>query len=254
MTEKQKQYFKLIIPVFTKINNNENISREEIKENFSAYLPYCNAEEHLFFDSAANSADLNETINIIKKSGVYNTYESMLETVKKLNADRDSETENFFDTEIEQLKVLYAAEDAAREHKESADETVNLHKKQIYELKGYIIQNGQTIRQHAGTIKELENANEILKTQVSQLTEAVQLLIEHAEGAKNQTEELADSDELLKKQSQDIEDALEKQEKTNIAQSKTNKFLFVITVIIFCITVFAVLSNPNIYSFIRNFF
>ena len=50
-----------------------------------------------------------------------------------------------------------------------------------------------------------------------------------------------------------MENVLEKQEKINKSQGKKNKILFTITIILFCITVLTILSNSNIYNFIKKF-
>ena len=130
---------------------------------------------------------------------------------------------------------------------------LDIHRQQIYELKGYTIQNEKAINQHADELKKLEAINETLETQVLQLSEAVQLIIEHLEESKNQTGELANSKDFLVNQIKDMENVLEKQEKINKSQGKKNKILFTITIILFCITVLTILSNSNIYNFIKKF-
>ncbi len=137
---------------------------------------------------------------------------------------------------------------------ESTDENINTHKQQIYELKGHTSQNEKAIELHTDELKELEDANRALKTQVSQLSEVVQLIIGHLEESRNQTGELSDNNELLKKQISDAEAILEEQEKTNKSQGKKNKILFTITIISFCITLLTALSNPIIYNFIKKLF
>ena len=137
---------------------------------------------------------------------------------------------------------------------ESTDENINTHKQQIYELKGHTSQNEKAIELHTDELKELEDANRALKTQVSQLSEVVQLIIGHLEESRNQTGELSDNNELLKKQISDAEAILEEQEKTNKSQGKKNKILFTITIISFCIASLTALSNPIIYNFIKKLF
>ena len=107
---------------------------------------------------------------------------------------------------------------------ESRDENINTHKQQIYELKGHTSQNEKAIELHTDELKELEDANRALKTQVSQLSEVVQLIIGHLEESRNQTGELSVNNELLKKQISDAEAILEEQEKTNKEEIKEVKY------------------------------
>ncbi len=256
MTEKQKLYFKVTNPIFNKIYINEDISLEEIKETFSEYLPHSNKSERLFFESVVNFSDLDQALEIIKKSDAYESYKSLMKTSEKLNTDisikpflkenvipknqiidksvleslalasknaskanqrlamSKANKENLINLivgpSVGEARIINALEDvegAVLDHKESTDETIDLHKQQIYELKGHTSQNEITIELHTKELKELETANRALKTQVSQLSEVVQLIIEHLEEARNQTGELADSNELLKKQIRDAEDA-----------------------------------------------
>jgi chromosome segregation ATPase len=300
MTEKQKLYFKVTMPIFSKIYNNEEVSLEEIKEAFSEYLPHSNKSERLFFESVVNTSDIDEAVNSIKNSDAYGAYKSMLETSEKIRADivipeirntildeikpflkknvvskddfilkdlitalekksvinqsnKNLKIEPFLGSEIRQLEALYAVKDAVYDHKESTDETIDLHKEQIHELKGHTSQNEKTIELHTKELNELNTANKALKTQVSQLNEVVQLIIEHLEESRNQTGELADTNAKIHIQIEQTEEELRKQKETNAAQSKKNKILFTLTIISFCITVLTALSNPNIYNFLKKF-